>query len=64
MDSSNNVLQPNYSYDDQLRVYREVNPPDKKVFKAVGFNSQPLIKELMELTNKIPAAAAVSDEMK
>lgn len=44
MDSSNNVLLPNYKYDDQLRVYREVLPPDKNIFKSVGFNSQPLIK--------------------
>ena len=27
LDASNNVSLPNYVYDDQLRVYREVMPP-------------------------------------
>lgn len=63
MDASNNVLIPNYSYDEQLRVYREVLVPDASVFKSIGFNSQPLIKELMQLTNKIPPAAAISEEI-
>ena len=63
MDASNNVLIPNYSYDEQLRVYREVLPPDSSIFKSVGFNAQPLIKELMDLTNKIPQSAAISEEM-
>lgn len=64
MDSSNNVLIPTYKYDDQLRVYREVFQPDPKIFKPVGFNTQPKIKEIMELMKKIPPSAAISDELK
>ena len=58
VDSSNNVSIPNYTYDQTLRVYREVMPPKNELFKPVGFNDQDLIKELMSLMNKIPAAAA------
>ena len=38
LDASNNVSLPNYVYDDQLRVYREVMPPANQIFKPVGFN--------------------------
>ena len=38
MDNSSNVALPNYMYDEQLRVYREVLPPKNQVFKAVGHN--------------------------
>ena len=38
MDASNNVSIPNYVYDEQLRVYREVMPPANQIFKSVGFN--------------------------
>jgi len=38
VDASNNVSIPNYVYDKQLRVYREVMPPKNELFKAVGFN--------------------------
>lgn len=64
MDSSNNVLVPTYKYDAQLKVYREILVPDSKVFKPVGFNSQDLIKNLKALEAKIPATAALSDEMR
>ena len=33
-------------------------PPKNALFKPVGFNNQDLIKELMDLMNKIPASAA------
>ena len=49
MDSSNNVSLPNYDYDEQLRVYREVLPPKPEIFRSVGFNDQTLIKEIMAL---------------
>ncbi len=49
MDSSNNVSLPNYDYDEQLRVYREVLPPAPEIFRPVGFNDQTLIKEIMAL---------------
>lgn len=58
VDNSNNVSIPNYIYDKQLRVYREVMPPNNKLFKAVGFNDQGLIAEIMDLMNKIPSQAA------
>lgn len=63
VDNSNNVSIPNYIYDKQLRVYREVLPPNNKLFKSVGFNDQELIKEIMTLMNKIPSSAAVSPEI-
>jgi len=37
--------------------------PDPKIFKSIGFNAMPLVKELMALTDKIPLAAAISEEM-
>ena len=49
MDSSNNVSLPNYDYDSQLKVYREVLPPKAEIFRPVGFNDQTLIKEIMAL---------------
>ena len=55
---------PNYVYDSQLRVYREVLPPKSEIFRPVGFNDQDLIKEIMEIMNKIPPKAAVSSKMK
>ena len=55
---------PNYVYDSQLRVYREVLPPKSQIFRPVGFNDQDLIKEIMEIMNKIPPKAAVSNKMK
>ena len=38
VDTSHNVSIPNYIYDQQLRVYREVMPPKNELFKPVGFN--------------------------
>lgn len=38
MDSSHNTSIPNYDYDEQLRVYREVLPPNPKLYRAVGYN--------------------------
>lgn len=58
VDTSHNVSIPNYMFDPQLRVFREVMPPKNALFKPVGFNNQDLIKELMDLMNKIPASAA------
>lgn len=58
VDTSHNVSIPNYIFDQQLRVYREVMPPKNELFKPVGFNDQDLIKELMALMNKIPPSAA------
>jgi hypothetical protein len=63
VDASNNVSIPNYVYDKQLRVYREVMPPKNELFKAVGFNDQDMIKEIMVLTNQIPVKAAKSIKM-
>ena len=60
VDASNNVSLPNYVYDKQLRVYREVMPPSKLLFKSVGYNDQDLIKEIMGLMNQIPSEAAGS----
>ncbi len=64
MDASNNVSIPNYVYDEQLRVYREVMPPANQIFKPVGFNDQDLIKEIMNLMNQIPVSAADSKALK
>jgi len=38
IDSSHNTSIPNYDYDEQLRVYREVLPPNPKRYRAVGYN--------------------------
>lgn len=58
VDPSHNVSVPNYIFDEQLRVYREVEPPSKEIFKKVGFNDQQKIKEIMALMNKIPSSVA------
>lgn len=63
-DNSNNVAIPNYVYDEQLRVYREVFPPKNELFKSVGHNSQELVREIMTLMNKVPASAARSAKLK
>ena len=63
VDASNNVSIPNYTLDPQLRVYREVMPPKNELFMSVGYNDQDLIKEIMALQDKIPAAAANSSKI-
>ena len=48
-ETSHNVVEPKYEFDFQLKVYREILPPAKELYKPVGFNDQELIKEIMQL---------------
>lgn len=38
-----NVLLPQYEFDEILQVYREINKPSEDLFMAVGYNSQDVI---------------------
>ena len=40
---------PEYEYDNQLAVYREVKVPNEKLFLPVGYNSQDIIKAMMKI---------------
>lgn len=61
LNTSSNVAVPNYEFDTQLRVYREMEPPNPKIFMPVGFNDQELIKTIMQFVEKIPPQSASSE---
>ena len=49
LDSSENVAIPRYRFDEELKVYQELEMPDNKIFKAVGYNDQETIKKMQDL---------------
>lgn len=51
IDSSENVSLPIYEYVEDLKIYREKQVPENKIFRQVGYNDQDLIKKIMDLLN-------------
>ena len=40
---------PEYDFDEQLSVYREINQPNAKLFIPVGYNDQDTIRAIMNI---------------
>ena len=51
LDSSENVAIPRYKFDEELKVFQELEMPNNKIFKAVGYNDQECIKKMQDLLN-------------
>ena len=43
------IILPEYEFDEQLSVYREVNAPNAKLFIPVGYNDQDTIRAIMNI---------------
>ena len=35
---SQNLIDPEYAYDERLKIHREINPPPESLYIAIGFN--------------------------
>ena len=47
-ESHKNILLPKYVLNDDLKVYEEIDPPPKSLYKAVGYNDMQRVKIIME----------------
>ncbi len=50
-DFGRDIILPKYKYDENFKVYTEINIPPASIYKAVGYNDLISIKKIMEGTD-------------